>query len=366
MELRIYLRMLRAGWWIIALTALAAVNIALAVSYIAPPKYQTTARLLVIPNTALMQENYDKVDSLRALDTPTIASTYSEFLQSDRTFNEAVVALGADPENIRKNYQMTAVVLPDSSVIQMTVAGPDPQLAAALANTISQRAIDYVTQVYQVYNLDFLDYAPIPDKPYSPQPLRNAGVALVLGIVLGSVLAIIREQLRTTLDMLFQQRRFDVVSQALNRRYFLRQLDQVALEKPGSLALALIHLEGLRDLLDTLPRAVSQGLLRHMTQTLKNELRGNDLVGRWSDTQFAILLPSTPAAGASRVLDRIQSMLSQPMRLEDGESVTLQPSVGIAIRRDDEGSGVLIEQAETALEQARHDLSKSTVVFDNA
>ena len=363
MELRIYTRMLKVGWWIIALTTLAAVNIALAVSYLAPPQYRATAKLLVTPNTAVMEQQYDMVDSLRALDTPTIVNTYAELLQSDRIFQEASGALNADPIQLKKDYKTAAVVLPDSSVIQVSSEGPSPQIAASLVNGMSQRAIDYVDSAYQVYNLGFLDYAAIPDEPFSPQPLRNVAVALVLGLVLGSVLAIVREQLRTTLDGLFQQRRFDNVSMALNRRFFQRQLENAIADQSTTLSLALIHFDGLRDMLDTLPRAVTQELLRRLTQILKNELRGNDQVGRWSDTEFAVMLPDTPGTGATRVLERIRARLQQPFQLEDGESVTLQPSVGVAVRRNGETPDTVVEHTESALKEARQDPSRQTVLY---
>ncbi len=40
-----------------------------------------------------------------------------------------------------------------------------------------------------------------PTLPISPQPLLNAGVALVFGLVVGSVVAVLREQIRIPLEV---------------------------------------------------------------------------------------------------------------------------------------------------------------------
>ena len=85
MELKLYLRMLQRNWWVVALTALSAVNIALVASYLATPMYRTSAKFLVSPNTALATER-DIVNSLGTLDRRSIISTYAEIISSSRIF----------------------------------------------------------------------------------------------------------------------------------------------------------------------------------------------------------------------------------------------------------------------------------------
>lgn len=60
-----------------------------------------------------------------------------------------------------------------------------------LANAVGQHAVEYVHSLYQVYDLTVLDAATPPTEPISPQPLRSAGVALVVGLALGIVLALL-------------------------------------------------------------------------------------------------------------------------------------------------------------------------------
>ena len=354
MELRIYLRMLQRGWWLIALTALAALNIALVASYTTAPTYRATAQFLVTPNTALIPDKRDLVDSLNVLDRPTIVATYAQLLESSRLFRETAIALQRDPDQMVLDYTVAAAVLPDSSVMELSVMGPDPQMVALLVNSIGQRTIDYTNSVYQVYTMSLLNAAQVPEEPISPRPLLNAGVAVLLGLALGSVLAILREQLRQPLDVLLRRSTIDAVSGASNSRFFRRQLEEHIRSQPENLSLGLIQLDGLRDLIEAAPRPIVQDLLRQAADILKRELRGGDIVGRWSEIQFAVLLPSTPGTAAAHVLERIQRALSQPIVLEEGRaSLVLAPRIGLTVHQPNEPVRVFIQRTEMALERAR-------------
>ena len=363
MELRIYARMLKSGWWIIVLTTLAALALSLVASYVATPRYRATTRLLVAPNAALIRANTERVDSLAVLDRPNILATYAQVLLSDRVLLQAAASLNLDIRLPQKDYAIAAVVLPDANVLQLTVEGTSPATVADLTNRMAQHAIDYINALYEVYTLSVIDPAIVPTEPISPQPVRDAGVAAVLGLVVGAVLAIVRAQLKTTLSDLAEQRRLDGESHAYERRHFERVLDRHTVERTAMLALGLIQFDGLEALQDILPRSGTQTLLRHITRVLKNELRGNDVIARWDESQFAVLLPATSGPAAVRVLERVQGILRQSVALDGSESVALEPRVGVVVRQSGESAPRLVERAEYALAQARRDRSPTVVVL---
>lgn len=353
MEVKLYLRMLQRGWWLVVVTALAALNVALVVAYLQTPLYRTSARFVVSPNASLTSGR-DVITSLEALDKPSIVSTYAEVLNSDRIYRQAVETLQVDAD-LFEDYQVSTVVLPDTTILQLSVAGPQPQLTALLANHIGQQAIDYIHALNQVYEIGFLDPAAVPTTPFSPQPLRDAGLALALGLVLGAGLAILREQLRIPLDALRQTTMLDGASAAYSRRYFLRRLeDEIGNPQNMPMALGLVHLHGLGDMIERLPLPVVQHLLRQVTRTLRKELRGSDVVGRWEEATFSILLPVTPDKAAMHTLDRIRIALDQPQTLyEGGERVQLAPVMGVAAYTSQETSQHFIERAQQALASAQ-------------
>lgn len=192
MEMQLFLRMILRSWWIVALAALTALSISLTASYFATPLYRTSAQLLVSPNASL--SGTQAVYGLDTLSKRSIVSTYAEVLNSGRIFNETGVALQIPPDELEA-YTLLTVVLPEANVLDLSVTGPDPQVAALLANGVGQRAIDYIKGLYQAYDINFLELAPVPTTPVSPKPVQDATLAAGLGLILGLGLAALRAYL---------------------------------------------------------------------------------------------------------------------------------------------------------------------------
>ncbi len=364
MEIRLYYQMLQRGWWLVVLAALVAVAVSLGVSYLAVPQYQATARFIISPNASLTTGR-DVVNSLDTLDRRSIVSTYAEVMNSNRVFEDTLASLKLQPVDL-KDYTYNAVVLPESSVLELNVSGPNPKVTADLANAIGYQAINFTRRLNQVYDVAFLDEAIPPLEPFSPQPLRDAALALVLGAVVGGVLAILREQIRTPIEALRRRNIIDAASSAYSRRYFQRSLEEAqARSMTGNIGLGLIQLDGLSGLIETLPPILSQQVLFEVTRKLRNELRGNDIVGRWGDVEFAVMLPSTPIAAAERTMDRVRQALSEPIYIgQSNDSVCLEPYVAMAVSQPQETVSSLIGRAEDdlALARRRHlvEISKAT------
>ncbi len=366
MELRLYLRMLQRGWWLIVLTALVSLNAALIASYLATPQYQTSARFVVSPNPSIISGR-DAVSSLATLDKRSIVSTYAEFLNSQRIYQETLDALGLSSSQV-KGYTHNAVVLPDANILELTVVGPDPQMTALLANSIGQHAIGAIREVYAVYDIRFLDPAIAPEKPFSPKPTRDAMLAVALGVVVGSALAILREQIQAPLDAYRRRRIIDGVSTAFTRRHFERRVEeQITRDPQGTFSLGLLQLSGLEELIDTLPQPIVQRVLRQVTRTLRDELRGNDIIGRWNDIGFAVMLPATPGNGAARTLTRIHAALSEPIELEPGgDVIQLEPNIGIVMYRNGDTLPILRERLENSVEHARRHAEQPVFLMEPA
>ena len=353
MEMRFYLRIIRRGWWLILIAALFAVSFSLVYSYyITTPRYEAVARFIVSPNIQNI-ESRDLVNSLEALDKRSIISTYAEVLNSHEIINGTLSVLGADPAQFDQEYSTFVTVLPDANIIRFSVQGPDPEAAAILANSIGQNAIDFIKNISVIYDIEFLDKALIPTIPVQPKPVQDAALALLIGLVAGVGLAIFRDQLSSTLDRLGQRNMIDYESLAFSRPYFERKIRQEIGRQPeGVVTFGIIHLNGIQEFYDSLPQAYINKIMRHVTETLKYQLRGNDIVGKWSRLQFGILLPSTDGASAERRLMRIREALDQPYSLETdgGTEILLDLRIGLADRQGEESLPVLIEQAEKALE----------------
>ncbi len=226
------------------------------------------------------------------------------------------------------------MVLPDSNVMEVYVSGPDAEITAQWANGVARTGIDYMKNLYQVYEINILDAAVVPTEPISPRPVRDLTLGAVLGLLVGVILAILRDQLRIPLEAYRQRRLIDTQSSAFNREHFetlLGEQTEKSAQEEGVYSLLMVKLNGLAEYYDTLPQQVLNRLLADVVGILKAGLRGNDSVGRWDDHTFSLLLPDTPVKAAETIKSRLLKALTPPMPLASlDEKISLQPAVGVA------------------------------------
>ena len=359
-----YFRILMRSWRLVAITALLAWIISLGISLNTVPLYRASATFIISPNANLISSR-DVVTSLDTLEGRNVISTYGDILSSRRVFEDAARALNLEFSSLQA-YQRQTVVKTNSNILELIVEGPNPDTAALLANNIGQNGINYIKGIYQVFDIAFLDQATPPLEPFAPRALRSGLIFTAAGLLIGMLAAILKEQLRAPLEALRLRSITDRTSSAFNLRHFKRLLEQELARSPQEpLALGLIELEGLQDLVEILPEAALSNLLHHVVSVLRQQLRGNDLVGRWDATSFAVLLPATPASAAARTLDRLRLVLADPVEFDDTrDKVSLMPSAGLAARLDDETASILIQQAEVALERS-HQSGQQTVLYSD-
>lgn len=367
MELRLYFRMLQKGWWLIALSTLIAVAASLTFSYLSTPLYRATTRLIITPGSLLTSQGDAEVmiSGLETLDLRSVVATYTEVMASQRILDESLKILGVQ-NFIRKDYVILAVALPESSVLELSVTGPDPNLATDLTNAIAYQTILFTRGLNRVYELNVLDTAVVPDVPISPKPLQSASLSLLLGLVGGAALAILSEQIRIPLEAYRHRLQLDADTGVYNSRYFTRLLENQIADNPSDpFSIGVFELSGMTDYLDSLPTPGIQRVLSTVTNTLRMELRGNDNIGRWNKNSFIVLLPMTKGDAASRIFKRIQHALLVPVDLQQYDvSLQLDPHVGGGEYSGGITVQELLDKTAGALEQAKRDPSNPVYVWE--
>jgi capsular polysaccharide biosynthesis protein len=329
MEWQKYLQAIRNGWLVIVLTTLSAVSLALIISYYTTPLYRSKARLVIGPSAKILasQEN-TVVNSLWALDSRSIVSTYAEILISDRIYLQTTEELQLAPLEMGK-YSLSSVALPEANVLEITVEGPNPETVALVANAVGQNAIEYINRLYVIYEINLLDPATVSNQPFKPTPARDALTATFLGAAFGIMLAILSSQLQEYISVssFTNLLRTDRQSTAFLRRYFVDFLEEeLKRNRTDALQVGLLQLNGLQGMVTTTPPLVWQQLLRRIVRIIKNELRNDDIVARWGDTSFSILFPTASEVVAARTMDSIRGALMLPLEiLETGEQIQLKP-----------------------------------------
>lgn len=116
------------------------------------------------------------------------------------------------------------------------------------------------------------------------------------------------------------------------------------------LSIALVDLDGFKEVNDRCSHAEGDDVLRVVANTLENTLRGNDDVARYGGDEFVVLLPGATLVSAEAALQRAVKAVEQlPATLSRG--VTL--SIGVVLARLQESSSQVLARADGAMYQAK-------------
>ncbi len=142
------------------------------------------------------------------------------------------------------------------------------------------------------------------------------------------------------------------------RRHFL-ELAEWAMEKSRRsgqpTSMLMMDADHFKQINDTFGHAVGDRVLVAIGQVIQNVCRTADLAGRYGGEEFSILLPTTPAAMAVAVAERLRSTVEAEVAQLAGLEQAVTVSIGIAT--SDAGKThlpQLIEQADAAMYAAKH------------
>lgn len=230
-----YLRALRARWQIVALATVVAAGAAFGVSLTSPNQYDATAKILL--------DTAEPIDALLGQGT-------ARSNDPERDINTGVALIRLDPVAKRVQQELglalslrqllrevKANTQGNSNVVEITVRDPVPERATAIANgfaseyvafrrssargryndaaRLAQKQLESLTPAkrttaegralqarleelqiaatLQTGGSQFVQQAAVPTSRATPRPKRSAAVGIFLGLVLGSLFAILLE-----------------------------------------------------------------------------------------------------------------------------------------------------------------------------
>lgn len=231
-----FLRVLRERWWVVAATTVACIVAALAVSLPQAKEYEASASLL-FRNPGFSTALFGSSVFEPSLDPARESTTNLQLLQSREVARAVADELGLDTDPDDLLDQVEAEERTNSDVVDVKVRDEDPRLAARLADQfvaqyvqfrqesdrrkiaeaqqlIETRIVDLppdavaerdqledalqrlvALEAVQTGNAEVVERAQVPTVAASPQTRRDVGVALIFGLGLGLMIALLLDML---------------------------------------------------------------------------------------------------------------------------------------------------------------------------
>lgn len=199
MEVRAFLHLLTRHWRLIVACLLVSVAAAAVVTWQTPPRYSASARLFV---STRLQDNTQAYEG--SLFSEQRVASYTR-LATDPALMARVIErlhLGSTPGALSQS--ISAEVLPETVILQITAQDSQAAHAERLARTTAAELSDYIQELETPTGAST---SPIkatllsasPAVLTAPKPVRNLTLAALVGLLAGVVAAVLRELLETTL-----------------------------------------------------------------------------------------------------------------------------------------------------------------------
>jgi diguanylate cyclase (GGDEF)-like protein len=132
------------------------------------------------------------------------------------------------------------------------------------------------------------------------------------------------------------------------------------------IAVLYLDLDGFKAVNDTHGHDAGDYLLVAVAKRLTALVRPTDVVSRLGGDEFAILCERMDEYAATRLAKRIGEVVPKPIEVE-GRSLSVTPSVGIALSRDPEtGPGELLADADMAMYFAKEEGRAGYAFYEQA
>lgn len=149
--------------------------------FIQKPIYKsTTSIVLISENQAGSQLTYNDVSLNQNL-----VSTYSEIIKSRRVLNQVIDNLSLDYSysNLSNNIEVSSVT--STQIIKISVSDRNSKTAMKIANEIAEVFSKEIPELYNISNVNILDYAEASSSAYNVNFIKQSIIYLLVGLVLG-------------------------------------------------------------------------------------------------------------------------------------------------------------------------------------
>jgi diguanylate cyclase (GGDEF)-like protein len=203
----------------------------------------------------------------------------------------------------------------------------------------------------------FLSYSP-KSKTLLTLPFWGELLAISAPMILVAfITTMLAADIRYAVDKIKQVSDTDELTGTYNMRAFSSMLQRAfrqAVRYGHALSVVMIDSDNLKQINDKHGHESGNRLLQHLVRSIREQLRGSDVMARFGGDEFIVLLPETSNKGAMEMAERIRKAVEiSRFDVRSGDT-NITVSLGVASYPEDGGNlDVILDKADKAMYRAK-------------
>ena len=185
--------------WLVLAGLVAAALVYAAVTFFVTPTYQSRVSFYVYNSTNNASQGTINNSDLQAAES--LATTYSKILESNSVLDSVLEDMRAEATLSRKelNHMVKVSVVSDTQLLEVTVTSTDPKLACRIADSFAKVAPTEIVRITKAGGVEVVDRPEVAHGKSSPRTMFDSTIGFLIGVVLISVLIVVRILADTTI-----------------------------------------------------------------------------------------------------------------------------------------------------------------------
>ena len=149
----------------------------------------------------------------------------------------------------------------------------------------------------------------------------------------------------------------DPLTNVMNRRSISNHLERLHQQPNQLYSIVLLDLDHFKNINDQFGHSMGDQVLIQVTRCLANNVRDQDVIGRFGGEEFVMLVPNASIDRAQQLAEKVRTSIERLRLVRRHDKLEIAPftiSVGVALRQREESIEPLFDRADKALYRAKH------------
>lgn len=185
--------LLKKFYWLLLAGILAAAGVYAVVTLLITPTYESKVSFYVY-NSANNTQQTGTINNSDLQAAESLATTYSKILESNSVLDAVLEDLNVDGRLSRKELSrmIKVSVVSNTQLLEVVVTSTDAQFACRIADSFGKVAPTEIVRITKAGGVEVVDRPEVAHGKSSPRTMFDSAIGFLIGVVLISVLIVVR------------------------------------------------------------------------------------------------------------------------------------------------------------------------------